>query len=289
MCIGPPGCGKTFIGLKIVHLLLSLIPKLEKPILLLTYKNHALDEFLKGMLKFCHKRDLVRIGGRSKEPELEECNLQSILKSMSASKLFSKTLSNEIRETRQSMEEIEEEIKRMSLSFNSKSYLTKSCLIDELTDKQLRSLVLEVPWRESHLVYQVNGKKVALSYIKNAIDDASTRYGSFKKCLFILKKRDQQAEICFDLFTSALKAWLPDRQELWRIKKLQTAFLRQDIETDPRNDETGDGDGSSDEDSEDEDRVNQLLEARMISDDKQYGKEKKKSGLVFFPTRQNWD
>ena len=292
MCIGPPGCGKTFIGVKIVQLLLSLIPKLEKPILLLTYKNHALDEFLKDMLEFCDKSDVVRIGGRSKEPELEECNLQSILKSMSASKLFSKGLSDEIRATRQSMEDIEEKIKRMPFSFNSKSYLTKLSLIQELTDEQLRSLVLEVPWRESHLVYQVNGKRVALSYIKNAIDDVSTQHASFKKCLEMMSNMetcDQKAEICFDLFTSALKAWLPDRQELWRIKELQTAFIRQDIETDSRNDEKGDGDSSSDEDSEDEDRVNQLLEARMISDDKQYGKEKKKSGLVFFPTRQNWD
>ena len=78
VAIGPPGCGKTFIGVKIVQLLLSLSPKLEKPILLLTYKNHALDEFLKQMLEFCEENDLVRIGGRSKEPALEPCNLQAV-------------------------------------------------------------------------------------------------------------------------------------------------------------------------------------------------------------------
>ena len=292
MCIGPPGCGKTFIGVKIVQLLLSLIPKLKKPILLLTYKNHALDEFLKDMLKFCHKDDLVRVGGRSKEPELEECNLQSILKSRSASKLFSKVLSDEIRETRQSMEYIEREIKQMSFSFNSKNYLTKSSLIDEVTDEQLRSLVLEVPWRESHSVYKVNGKNVGLSYITNVINDVSTRYGSFKECLKVItisRNHDQNAVCCFDVFTSALKAWLPDRQELWRMKELQRAFIRQDIKTDSRNHVADDSDGSSDDDSEDEDRVNQLLEARMFSDDRQEEKEKKKSGLVFFPSDQNSD
>uniref|UniRef100_A0A7M5V703 DNA2/NAM7 helicase helicase domain-containing protein n=1 Tax=Clytia hemisphaerica TaxID=252671 RepID=A0A7M5V703_9CNID len=48
---GPPGCGKTFIGVQMVRLLLSL-SSLHKPkIFVLTYKNHALDEFLKGISK----------------------------------------------------------------------------------------------------------------------------------------------------------------------------------------------------------------------------------------------
>lgn len=291
ICIGPPGCGKTFIGVKIVQLLLSLSPELEKPILLLTYKNHALDEFLKHMLDFCDKDDLVRIGGRSKMPELESCNLQSIMKSMAASKLFSKNLSDEIRETRQSIEFTEGRIKSISLSFNSKSYLTKSSLINELTDEKLQSLILDVTWRESHSVYQVNDMKVAKSYIKNAIDDVSKRYGSLKKCLewnSICQKDDQNAKLCQDIFTRALEAWLPDRQELWRLKELQAAFIRQDIETKSSDDEADDGDASSDKDSEDEDYINQLLEARMFSDKFFEEKEKKKSGLVLFPPTRRW-
>ena len=48
---GPPGCGKTFIGIHMLKLLLSL-DSLENPkVLLLTYKNHALDEFLKGIIR----------------------------------------------------------------------------------------------------------------------------------------------------------------------------------------------------------------------------------------------
>ena len=291
ICIGPPGCGKTFIGVKIVQLLLSLSPELEKPILLLTYKNHALDEFLKHMLDFCDKDDLVRIGGRSKMPELESCNLQSIMKSMAASKLFPKNLSDEIRETRQSIEFTEGRIKSISLSFNSKCYLTKSSLINELTDEKLQSLILDVTWRESHSVYQVNDMKVAKSYIKNAIDDVSKRYGSLKKCLewnYICQKDDQNAKLCQDIFTRALEAWLPDRQELWRLKELQAAFIRQDIETKSSDDEADDGDASSDKDSEDEDYINQLLEARMFSDKFFEEKEKKKSGLVLFPPTRRW-
>ena len=49
---GPPGCGKTFIGIQMLRLLLSLSSLDNSKILVLTYKNHALDEFLKGILRY---------------------------------------------------------------------------------------------------------------------------------------------------------------------------------------------------------------------------------------------
>ena len=64
---GPPGCGKTFIGIKLVQMILSMKPRPKLPILVLTYKNHALDEFLKDALKFLSKDEIARIGGRSKD------------------------------------------------------------------------------------------------------------------------------------------------------------------------------------------------------------------------------
>ncbi len=202
-------------------------------------------------------------------------------------------MSDEIRETRQSIEFTETQIKRMALSFSSKSYLTKSSLINELADKQLCSLLLDVTWGQAHSVYKVNGKKVSKSSIENAIDDVFKRYGSLKKCLLEWDsiQYDQDAKLCFDVFTRALEAWLPDRNELRRMKELQTAFIRQDIEIKSSHDEADDDDGEGDKDSEDEDYVNQLLEARTFSDDKgkQEEKEKKKSGLVFFPPSNRWD
>ena len=49
---GPPGCGKTFIGVQMLRLLLSLSSLPSPKVLVLTYKNHALDEFLKGTLRY---------------------------------------------------------------------------------------------------------------------------------------------------------------------------------------------------------------------------------------------
>lgn len=51
---GPPGTGKTYVGLKIARVLLqsaSLWQNGEEhsPILMVSYTNHALDEFLGGL------------------------------------------------------------------------------------------------------------------------------------------------------------------------------------------------------------------------------------------------
>jgi adenylate kinase family enzyme len=51
--------------------------ELSGPIMIVTYKNHSLDQFLLGCLKFTKK--IVRIGGRSKEEQLDELNLNTIL------------------------------------------------------------------------------------------------------------------------------------------------------------------------------------------------------------------
>ncbi|XP_067947239.1 NFX1-type zinc finger-containing protein 1-like [Watersipora subatra] len=101
---GPPGTGKTFIGLKIVEMLLDNLygisstdqettdsgltisdrtmswrerrPKRLNQVLIVCYTNHALDQFLEGMLKFCSIEDMVRVGSRSKSERLESCNLK---------------------------------------------------------------------------------------------------------------------------------------------------------------------------------------------------------------------
>ncbi|XP_033097283.1 NFX1-type zinc finger-containing protein 1-like [Anneissia japonica] len=89
---GPPGTGKTYIGLKIVETLLrnkshwspnndeyAEHVEHKSPIMVICYTNHALDQFLKGILEFSPKK-LVRIGGRSKSEELARFNLKVISK-----------------------------------------------------------------------------------------------------------------------------------------------------------------------------------------------------------------
>lgn len=64
---GPPGTGKTYLGLKIIETLLdneSIQEQLGAPIVLVCYTNHALDQFLEGILKFT--TSVVRFGSQTK-------------------------------------------------------------------------------------------------------------------------------------------------------------------------------------------------------------------------------
>jgi len=91
---GPPGTGKTWVGIKIVQLLLQNsvgmstaeranpiafranplsdnLPVL--PIVCVCYTNHALDQFLEGLVNSgVDVNDVIRLGGRSKSPLFSE-------------------------------------------------------------------------------------------------------------------------------------------------------------------------------------------------------------------------
>ena len=78
---GPPGTGKTYLGLKILKMLLHNSqawndPAQRRPLLVVCYTNHALDQFLEGLLAFFQGK-LVRVGGRSKSDLLKEKTLSN--------------------------------------------------------------------------------------------------------------------------------------------------------------------------------------------------------------------
>nr|XP_020660108.1 NFX1-type zinc finger-containing protein 1-like [Pogona vitticeps] len=79
---GPPGTGKTFIGLKLLEVLLdnqALWNQDRTPCLVVCYTNHALDQFLEGILEFLPS-GVVRIGGRSKNEKVMTCSLKNCRK-----------------------------------------------------------------------------------------------------------------------------------------------------------------------------------------------------------------
>ena len=83
---GPPGTGKTFVALRIAHALLSnqglwsaqghwIGQRKNSNILLVCYTNHALDQFVEGLLEMNH-RSIVRVGSRCKSEAVDRYNLK---------------------------------------------------------------------------------------------------------------------------------------------------------------------------------------------------------------------
>jgi helicase required for RNAi-mediated heterochromatin assembly 1 len=72
---GPPGTGKTHLGVKIAEALLnnSHLWYRATPILVISHKNDALDQFLEGLIPITQK--LVRVGSQSKSEKLKKFNL----------------------------------------------------------------------------------------------------------------------------------------------------------------------------------------------------------------------
>ncbi|XP_067659744.1 NFX1-type zinc finger-containing protein 1-like [Haliotis asinina] len=77
---GPPGTGKTYVGLKIVKALLHNDQMWKKqqstPMLVVCYTNHALDQFLEGIIRF-YKGGVIRVGSRISNEELERYSLRT--------------------------------------------------------------------------------------------------------------------------------------------------------------------------------------------------------------------
>jgi hypothetical protein len=84
---GPPGTGKTWVGLKIMMALLDNTNQFrQSPILVVCYTNHALDQFLEGIHKFCGR--VARIGSRSKCEALKDRNLRELVFEIQPSKEY---------------------------------------------------------------------------------------------------------------------------------------------------------------------------------------------------------
>jgi len=93
---GPPGTGKTYVGLRIVQTLLrnksfwnnyGMMRPYPSPILIVCYTNHALDQFLEGMVPFVKgNTGMVRIGGRSQSNILEKYSLFNLKRQMQTSR-----------------------------------------------------------------------------------------------------------------------------------------------------------------------------------------------------------
>ena len=86
-------------------------PALKLPILIVCYTNHALDQFLEGMLKFTNK--IVRIGGQSRSEVMQNYNLRG-RNNLSQLRKHNHTLTETMYTIRRAIKTYREEIERIN-------------------------------------------------------------------------------------------------------------------------------------------------------------------------------
>lgn len=74
LIVGPPGCGKSFIGALLARIIRD---NSNESILCVCYTNHALDQFLEHLHEN-GERKIVRVGGRSKSSLISKFSLREL-------------------------------------------------------------------------------------------------------------------------------------------------------------------------------------------------------------------
>lgn len=118
---GPPGTGKSYLGVQLIRVLLGCKTKANLgPIIIVCYTNHALDQFLVhlkqvGITKF------IRIGGQSKNSQLDEHNLRNVSAGISRTRHEGYILGN-------TYSSLEDELKTMGANLKTFHQLRKNPL-----------------------------------------------------------------------------------------------------------------------------------------------------------------
>ena len=146
MIQGPPGTGKTFLGLKIVQTLLNnkqhwCAGDDQKPILVVCYTNHALDQFIEGITTF-HQDGIVRVGGRSRSELLQKYNLRNLKMGLRIRREVQKEIHFSRLDAIRKMETLEEEISKVAklIEKSEKGIVREEILLDFMTREQHESL-----------------------------------------------------------------------------------------------------------------------------------------------------
>ncbi|EPS39692.1 hypothetical protein H072_6524 [Dactylellina haptotyla CBS 200.50] len=64
---GPPGCGKTFVSVKALSVMLANKKRDDPPIVVACQTNHALDQLLRHVIEF--EPSVIRLGGRTQDQD----------------------------------------------------------------------------------------------------------------------------------------------------------------------------------------------------------------------------
>nr|XP_034330562.1 NFX1-type zinc finger-containing protein 1 [Crassostrea gigas] len=169
---GPPGTGKTYIGLKIVRALLhnykvwntNLNGAVEhKPMLIVCYTNHALDQFLEGIIE-CYNGDILRVGGRSSSEVLKQYNISTYRMKMRQSKEIDRHISREARRINWALKQIREVINDTAQKIE---FAEREIIHEDYLQPFMGNYYNELVQGVEHYV-QIQNPKISLKRIKKS-------------------------------------------------------------------------------------------------------------------------
>ena len=207
---GPPGTGKTYVGVQLVKLIRSVSTVPKSPILVLTYKNHALDEFLKEMIKL-YPGLVVRIGGRSNEPELEKYNLSEVKKQKKSTHLF-----KEIQALQEQQKQMQPKIVRALTNLSNARIFSAKSLLNGFDDVKLAKLLTSCNW------FKLNEDK---SYVCSLVNKYGANLKSLLKGEFQELKRYDE-EDANKIFQKAVKMWTPSAVVFRQIEMVASKLFQ---------------------------------------------------------------
>eukprot|EP00966_Prymnesium_polylepis_P180531 4181160-Prymnesium_polylepis.1 len=123
---GPPGTGKSTVGRTLIALFQSLSSRPTGPILLLSYKNHALDDVLEScaLNGIVNLEKIVRVGSRSKSEVLSKRNLSFLMRDKRA--LLQLDSSKEVQSCEAKVNDLVPLLTRLAKWRHDASYLTEA-------------------------------------------------------------------------------------------------------------------------------------------------------------------
>lgn len=188
--------------MKILQLLLSAstFPR-SRPILVITFKNHALDQFLEKCLEFCKDEgNIVRVGGRSKNEKLLKYNLQAHM-------VRQGDFSSDRLDNHRKMREIQEDLEKSLRSLQKcQLHFDPFLIISQASELQLQQFLAGL--RNSTVADRCLG---VLNYGGDILGES-------------LQNADQQSGIGINYIRNALlseiRRWMPNKEVLQRVQAL---------------------------------------------------------------------
>lgn len=255
---GPPGTGKTFLGIKIASTLLRNLSLEGTPMLIICYTNHALDQFLEGLLSVT--QSIVRLGSQSKSKVLERYSLHNARMGVKSkySYLYG-TKRAEIERVFKEMCEVQSEIElcerevlsyqciRPFLKIDGKSYELKSSKGDSVLDwlfgcdngafepntsddwenlDESSTDIVESVFSEHYALKEIDSMLNSIKYVQDITDDAEERKQMMDKFKVQIDKVKSRLD-CFKKYRALYQSYNEPKLAIDKVEDLYCLKLEQ--------------------------------------------------------------